>query len=314
MSNSPNLYALYSCLSINRVGMTDVGWMMDASQQATMTSVEVAFSLDDELDSPTEESERKARALADDFNAEFDAIVAAQESGALPPPPSPPTPQAAAVDFAVCRATLSEFFLKRSDTTKKGEATYWSLYETLPGKGKDTEFDKLVINLGLVDNRSYVASRWLEHRKAQGVYPPPVIEMNDNLHLKDNVSKLVSSEVIEKAMAETEKHFAKNVPGDYRACSARVKNAAAIQAYLQSEVDKFCKKLCGDVLSGAKPNNYQKRASDFKILGPYPYCTLMITSVYITCRGIHQEQVFQLRFKFYVAFQRLNVLLRRVYC
>ena len=294
--------------------MTDVGWMMDASQQATMTSVEVAFSLDDDLDSPTEESERKARALADDFNAEFDAIVAAQESGALPPPPSPPTPQAAAVDFAVCRATLSEFFLKRSDTTKKGEATYWSLYETLPGKGKDTEFDKLVINLGLLDNRSYVASRWLEHRKAQGVYPPPVIEMNDNLDLKGNVSKLVSSEVIEKAMAETEKHFAKNVPGDYRACSAHVKNAAAVQAYLQSEVDKFCKKLCGDVLSGAKPNNYQKRASDFKILGPYPYCTLMITSVYITCRGIHQEQVFQLRFKFYVAFQRLNVLLRRVYC
>jgi hypothetical protein len=161
---------------------------------------------------------------------------------------------------------LSEFFLKRSDKTKKGEATYWSLYETLPGKGKDTEFDKLVINLGLLDNRSYVASRWLEHRKAQGVYPPPVIEMNDNIHLKDNVSKLVSSEVIEKAMVETENHFAKNVPNaDFRACTSHVKNAA-VQAYLQLEVDKFCGKLCDEVLSGAKPSNYQKRASDFKIL------------------------------------------------
>ena len=177
---------------------------MDASQQATMTPAEVALSPGDELDSPAEEPERKAKALADDFHAEFDAIVAAQESGALPPPPSPPTPQAAAAGFAPCRATLSEFFLKRSDATKEGEAARWSLHETLPGKGKDTELDKLVINLGLLDNRSCVASRWLERRKAQGACPPPVIEMSDNLDLKGNVSKLVSSEVIEKAMAETE--------------------------------------------------------------------------------------------------------------
>ena len=39
-----------------------------------------------------------------------------------------------------------------------------------------------------------------------------MLEMNDNIHLKDNVSKLVSSEVIEKAMVETENHSAKNVP------------------------------------------------------------------------------------------------------
>jgi hypothetical protein len=91
------------------------------------------------LDSPTEESECELIAFADDFEAEFDAIVSAHESGALPLPP-PPTmttaPQAEEVDFAVCRKQLSEFFLKRSDKTKKGEATYWSLYETLPGKGR----------------------------------------------------------------------------------------------------------------------------------------------------------------------------------
>jgi hypothetical protein len=52
---------------------------------------------------------------------------------------------------------------------------------------------------------------------------------------------------------------------DFRACTSHVKNAA-VQAYLQLEVDKFCGKLCDEVLSGAKPSNYQKRASDFKIL------------------------------------------------
>ena len=95
---------------------------MHCNKATAMTSIEMAFSLDDELDSPTEESECEVIAFADDFEAEFDAIVSAHESGALPLPPPPTTttaPQAEEVDFAVCRKQLSEFFLKRSDKTKK---------------------------------------------------------------------------------------------------------------------------------------------------------------------------------------------------
>jgi hypothetical protein len=48
---------------------------MHCNKATAMTSIEMAFSLDDELDSPTEESECEVIAFADDFEAEFDAIV-----------------------------------------------------------------------------------------------------------------------------------------------------------------------------------------------------------------------------------------------
>lgn len=57
---------LYSCRRFDRVGMTDVGCIARNITE-TMTSVETAFSLDDELDSPTEESEREVKAIADDL-------------------------------------------------------------------------------------------------------------------------------------------------------------------------------------------------------------------------------------------------------
>jgi len=47
----------------------------------------------------------------------------------------PPPPQDIAVDFRVCRATLSKFFLKRTDTNQQGYDTYWSLQQNLPRKG-----------------------------------------------------------------------------------------------------------------------------------------------------------------------------------
>jgi hypothetical protein len=63
----------------------------------------------------------------------------------------------------------------------------WALTENLPRKGRDTEFDKLLKELGFFENRRYQSQRWLEFRKNNGLVPAPTYKWTDSKQLRDQL-------------------------------------------------------------------------------------------------------------------------------
>jgi hypothetical protein len=168
-----------------------------------------------------DEGEDEDPFLSDDEKKEMDLIVQDFdgehtqnfEIALLAVPLPPPPQQQQSVDFPRCRMELNQLFSIRTDRVlaEANGVPYWNMRgkeTTLPRWGKDTHLDAKLTELGLKNNRTYVSSLWLKYRKNQGVYPPPVFEVDnvDDTRALIN-SLLVFAAVIEKAMALTKKHF-----------------------------------------------------------------------------------------------------------
>lgn len=66
---------------------------------------------------------------------------------------------------------LDSFFLKKR-VFDKTQTVNWTLTQNLPCNGKDTKFDALLTELGVLDHQACVSSRWLQFKKDRGIVPP----------------------------------------------------------------------------------------------------------------------------------------------
>jgi hypothetical protein len=75
----------------------------------------------------------------------IDEITNYMSNNATPQPPPPIVTQVEVVNYQTCREKLREFFSKR--------------FVDIPRAGDDTEFDKLLEELGITNNRRYCKGR-----------------------------------------------------------------------------------------------------------------------------------------------------------
>lgn len=177
-----------------------------------------------------------------------DAIAAIQSQGApITPPPltGPAEPQSDHINFNECRTRLAAFFKMR--VYDKTKSINWSLRETLPRRGRDTEFDKEVDDLRLGGNRRYLSQKWLEFREARGMVPPPTFECSAE-EIDEAAASLVTKDIVEFAIKKTSSEL--DGPR-YDQCNSIVHDTH-IRLYLDNEILRFTEQL-KEALDGAKP-------------------------------------------------------------
>ena len=74
------------------------------------------------------------------------------------------------LDYKKCLDKLAAFFEQRVNEKR------WTLYQRMPRKGRDLDFDSLLEALLLSANRPYASRKWKEFKDSKGIYPPPTFE------------------------------------------------------------------------------------------------------------------------------------------
>jgi hypothetical protein len=157
-------------------------------------------------------------------------------------------------------ALLSQFFVKR--VQDKTQTMNWSLNENLPRRGRDTEFDKLLQDLGILSNRRYQSQRWLEFWRNHGLVPAPIYKWNDSKLLRDQLSSnhMEISSILNNSIEKTKKILKQaNSSVD---CHGFIFMAIGtyIKSYLLNEIQRFGDSLL-DTLNGATPTTIDKLVS-----------------------------------------------------
>lgn len=110
----------------------------------------------------------------------------------------------------------------------------WSMKDCLPWKGKDTLFDQLLDNLGILSNRRYASHRWLQFKKSKGIFPPPKFEFNGDL-IDALVAACDPKATVQAAIQKT----AKQLNGSkYESCLVLAQNEV-VTKYLCDKVTRF---------------------------------------------------------------------------
>jgi hypothetical protein len=184
-------------------------------------------------------------------------IVEIIDADVAPVPPPPPVvvqePVAQGINYSLCRTELHNFFVMRVQDRSK--SMNWSLRDTFPRRGKDTELDKKLEDLGLSDNRRYASQKWLDFRKARGVKPLPGFECHG-----DEVVKFVTPTVSTLIVSEAMKKIAQQFNGPMYAECLAIAQRTDVQKYLNKEV-LFFAQLVDDTLKGAKPATIDGRVN-----------------------------------------------------
>jgi hypothetical protein len=139
---------------------------------------EVLLALEEER--PDETYDGEVDKWAEACQAEFAQLLDGAIGAA--PPPAILTEPALPPNWDEVRDLLNEFFRKR--VYDKTQTMNWPINGNLPRKGKDTEFDKLLQDQGIISNRRYQSQCWLKFRKANGLVPAPTYKWEDSDQLR----------------------------------------------------------------------------------------------------------------------------------
>lgn len=102
--------------------------------------------------------------------------------------------------FAAKREQLCELFSKRLTDGN------WSFQASMPRKVRDPEFDALLQELGLTENRQYASTQWWKFKQNKGVYPPPSFESDSETlmrYYRRRIEKYTVEKVLAEALADT---------------------------------------------------------------------------------------------------------------
>jgi hypothetical protein len=219
-----------------------------------------------ELDNPFDDIDDSSLAFDNDpivielvANA-FDQIThdIQMDTAPQPPPPvvTPTDPPVQGVNYEVCREKLNEYFLKRfTDNT----CELWKKGSKFPRAGDDTEFDKMLEELGITNNRRYASGKWTEFKAARGIVPPPkfVCEASE---FETVASKVVALEIVEAAIKKTEELLMDGTARTSYEWSLFIANCPPIQEHLKQEVFRFTNGLM-EALDGGQPNTIDDRVN-----------------------------------------------------
>ena len=102
------------------------------------------------------------------------------------------------------RKELHDFFTQR---TKNNPVRVWKLQDKMPQRGSDTEFDSLLLKLGITERR-HASARWLQFKKSRGIYPAPRFEA-DGHQLRDDLLNLIrnnGASIIRNSIQKTKRY------------------------------------------------------------------------------------------------------------
>jgi hypothetical protein len=97
--------------------------------------------------------------------------------------------------FAEKREQLCELFSRRLEEGR------WTDLASMPRKGRDSQFDDLLHQLGLAENRQYASSQWRKFKKDKDVFPPLSFEA-DPEKLMIDYRRRIEKYTVEKVVAE----------------------------------------------------------------------------------------------------------------
>jgi hypothetical protein len=102
--------------------------------------------------------------------------------------------------FAEKRKKLCELFSQR---LKDGN---WTFQASMPRKGRDPQFDDLLHQLGLTENRLYASTQWRKFKQDKGIFPPPSFEVDPEklmIDFRRRIEKYTVEKVVAGALAAT---------------------------------------------------------------------------------------------------------------